>query len=77
MALMAKWWWSIVTSPQGSIQRLLLSEYGSRLGTWHARLRNLSSTSGFWRGVVLSKSIFWLSVAYKLGKSGNIFWYNS
>lgn len=77
LALLTKWWWMPIASPQSMIVSLLVTMHGPRRGIWHAKPRNSSNTSVFWKRFSPSRALLWHSVLFKLGKENKIaFWYN-
>lgn len=76
LALMAKQFWHPLTRPEGSFQKLLIAKYCPTAGSWNAKHRNPLTASGFWKGMLVSKSIMCPSLKHKVG-DGHIasFWY--
>lgn len=74
---MDMWWWHQLTRPQGSFQKLLIAKYCPQSGSWHAKYRNSSNISGFWKWMLVFKYIALPSLIYKLGDGSNAsFWHN-
>lgn len=66
MALMVKWWWRLVNRSQRPLQTILCSKYGSRSSSWNSKPQNSTNVSPFWKKVLLSRSLLWPSISFKI-----------
>lgn len=56
---------------------MLRSKYDPHFGSWHSKPRNSTNVSSFWKGVLLSKSLLWPNISFRV-RNGRMtsFWCN-
>lgn len=78
MTLTTKWWWHIISSHTIHCRSFSPPNTAPTKDLGGSNIKNSSNTSGFWKGVNISKKLFWPSVSFYLSKRKVqiSFWYD-
>lgn len=75
IALITKWWWSLLTCRNGLLQRILKDKYGPQRGSWSTKPRNNTNVLTFWKAIRSTADVFHSSIRYEIGwGSEDTFW---